>query len=72
MSEINFSLKGEEFIDLTNLLKLLALVNSGGEAKIRIVQGEVQLNGEEETRRRKKLRAGDVVTFDGKIIKINE
>ena len=72
MSEINFSLKGEEFIDLTNLLKVLSLVNSGGEAKIRIVQEEALLNGEVETRRRKKLRAGDVVEFDGTIIKVNE
>jgi ribosome-associated protein len=72
MTELSFSLKGEEFIDLTNLLKLLSLVNSGGEAKVRIAHEEVKLNGELETRRRKKLRNGDVIEFDGKIIKVNE
>ena len=71
MNELSYTLKDEEFIDLTTLLKLLNLVNSGGEAKIRIAHEEVLYNGEVETRRRKKLRAGDVVEFDGNIIKIN-
>ena len=72
MSEINYSLKGEPFIDLSSLLKLLSLVNSGGEAKIRILHGEVLYNGEVEMRRKKKLRVGDVIEFDGKRITINE
>lgn len=72
MSKLEYALKGEEFIDLTNLLKLLSLVNSGGEAKMLIAEGEVLLNGEEETRRRKKLRAGDVINFAGQEIEIKE
>jgi len=71
MKELNYTLKNEEFIDLTTLLKLLSLVSSGGEAKVRIAHGEAMFNGEIETRRRKKLRAGDVVEFSGNIIKIN-
>jgi len=61
---------GEKFIELVKLLKLLDLVNSGGEAKIRIHNGEVLLNGETETRKRKKLIAGDIIQFDGTKIKI--
>ncbi len=72
MTEHNFSLKGHEFIDLSSLLKLLSLVQSGGEAKIRINDGEVSLNGTQETRRKKKIRAGDVIEFDGHIIKVYE
>ncbi|TPW10120.1 MAG: ribosome-associated protein, partial [bacterium] len=47
-------------------LKLHQWVSSGGEAKVVIQGGEVSLNGEVETRRRKKLRTGDVVSFGGK------
>ncbi len=63
---------GEEFIELVKLLKLMDLVNSGGEAKVRIQEGEATLNGEVETRKRKKLYDGDIVTFDGTKIKINK
>jgi len=62
--------EGEEFIELVKLLKLLDLVNSGGEAKIRINKGEVLLNGELETRKRKKLYPGDTIDFDGTQISI--
>ncbi len=52
-------------IDLDQFLKLTGLVATGGEAKLMIQGGEVMVNGEVETRRRKKLRAGDEVIFDG-------
>ena len=48
-----------EFIRLDALLKLGHLVGSGGEAKVRIQQGEVKVNGEVCTMRGKKLRPGD-------------
>ncbi|MEO9966575.1 MAG: RNA-binding S4 domain-containing protein [Reichenbachiella sp.] len=61
-----FKLKAdEEYIELNNLLKSLGWVATGGEAKIRIDQQEVKVNGEIELRRRKKMRAGDTVSFDG-------
>lgn len=61
-----FKLKtDEEYIELNNLLKALGWVSTGGEAKIRIDQGEVTVNGEVETRKRKKMRAGDLVLFEG-------
>lgn len=54
-----------EFIKLDALLKFANLVSSGGEAKIRIAEGEVLVNGEIYTMRGKKLRSGDTVELDG-------
>lgn len=54
-----------EVIDLQDFLKLAGLVETGGEAKFLIQTGEVHLNGEVETRRRKKIRRGDRVRLDG-------
>ena len=53
-----------EFIKLESLLKFEGLGETGGEAKERIQDGEVQVNGEVCTMRGKKLRPGDVVTLD--------
>ncbi len=68
---IEFSLKGREYVELKNLLKLLNLVNSGGEAKFIIQSGEVVVNEEVETRRGRKLKVDDVVSFNGKVIKVS-
>ena len=54
-----------EFIKLDALLKFANLVSSGGEAKIRIAEGEVLVNGEICAMRGKKLRSGDTVELDG-------
>ena len=64
-----FKLK-DEFIKLGQFLKATGLVESGVEAKIVIQDGEVKLNGAVETQRGKKVVAGDVVSFDGKQIKV--
>ena len=64
-----FKLK-DEFIKLGQLLKVTGMVESGVEAKIVIQDGEVTLNGAVETQRGKKVAAGDVVSFDGKQIKV--
>lgn len=53
------------FIRLEQLLKLADAVGGGGEAKLRIQNGEARVNGEVETRRGRKLVAGDRVEFDG-------
>ena len=53
----------QEFIELNNLLKVMNLVATGGEAKLRISNGEIIVNDEIETRKRKKLRHGDIVVF---------
>lgn len=52
-----------EFIKLDALLKYANLVCSGGEAKIRIQEGEVLVNGAVCTMRGKKMRPGDSVTL---------
>ncbi len=65
-----FELKDFEYIELNKLLKILALVGTGGEAHVRIDGGEVKVNGAVETQRRKKLRVGDKIEFAGEEIVI--
>ena len=55
----------EEFIKLDQFLKLADIVGSGGAAKHLIRSGAILVNGDEETRRGRKLRHGDVVTING-------
>jgi ribosome-associated protein len=50
---------------LDQFLKLSGIAESGGRAKLLIQGGVVQVNGEVETRRRRKLVIGDVVEVDG-------
>ena len=50
---------------LDDFLKYSGLVATGGEAKLLIQGGEVSVNGQVEIRRRRQLRAGDVVEFLG-------
>ena len=62
----------EEFIKLGRALKAAGLVESGVEAKEVIQEGLVMVNGEVDTRRGRKLYAGDQVVFDGEEIKIED
>jgi ribosome-associated protein len=57
----DFDLRGEEFIELIRLLKLLRISETGGHAKLMVEDGLVKLNGQVEYRKRAKLRAGDTV-----------
>ena len=59
-----------EYIKLDALLKFANLIASGGEAKLRIASGEVQVNGQPCTMRGKKLRSGDTVTLNGETVAI--
>ena len=59
-----------EYIKLDALLKLAGLVETGGEAKVLIQDGQVQVNGEVCLMRGKKLRPGDQVTLDGRTVTI--
>ena len=54
-----------EPVELYKLLKFEGLVDSGGMAKMVIDAGDVLVNGEVETRKRRKCHAGDVVEFAG-------
>jgi len=51
----------DQYIELINLLQLKDIAQSGGHAKMIVSEGLVKVNGEEELRKRKKLRPGDVV-----------
>ena len=61
-----------EYIKLQDLLKLAAAVQTGGEAKLLIQEGEVTVNGEVCTMRGKKCRAGDVIELDGQSVEIGQ
>ncbi len=52
-----------EFVELYKILKFEGIADSGGEAKQAIAEGQVSVNGEVETRKRKKIRAGDQIDF---------
>jgi len=52
-----------EFVELYKILKFEGLSDSGGNAKQAIADGLVSVNGEVETRKRKKIRAGDQINF---------
>lgn len=65
-----FELQGYDYIQLNQLLKLLNLVESGGEANQAITAGEVMVNGEIELQKRKRLYPGDRIEFEGEIIEI--
>ena len=69
MENIDFSLTSD-YIELIKLLKLLNLVESGADAKIAVEQGLVKCNGEDEFRKRKKLRSGETVIFKNNKISI--
>jgi ribosome-associated protein len=67
MREVEVS---REPIELYKLLKLDGMVASGGEAKAVIAEGLVLVNGEVETRKRKQIFSGDIVTFGEEEIRI--
>lgn len=60
----------QEPIALYQVLKLEALVSSGGEAKVAIDNGRVSVNGDIEIRRRKKIMCGDIIEFESERFKI--
>lgn len=58
-----------EYIELVKLLKLLRIAETGGHAKILVDEGNVFLNGQQEFRKRAKLRSGDEIQiFNEKIL----
>ena len=60
----------EDFIKLGQALKAAGLAESGVDAKFSIQDGLVKVNGQVEFQRGKKLVSGDVIEFDGEIVKI--
>ena len=71
MNKETFELKGDsEFIELIKLLKIKSIAQTGGHGKLLIEDGLVFVNGEQEFRKRKKLKQGDIVAIDDIEIKI--
>lgn len=60
----------KEPVELYKILKFDALVASGGEAKMVIAEGLVVVNGEVETRKRKKIVSGDIIEFGEEKIRV--
>lgn len=60
----------DEFIKLGQALKLAGVVEDGVEAKYAIKDGLVQVNGEVDQRRGRKVYEGDVITFEDQEIKV--
>ena len=56
--------------NVVQILKFENIVSGGGEAKQVISDGYVYLNGEVETRKRKKVYAGDLLYFNGQYFQI--
>lgn len=63
---------GDEFIRLGQVLKAAGIAGTGVEAKEMIQDGQVFVNGQEETRRGRKLYPGDTVSVDGEELVIQE
>lgn len=63
-----FNLEGNEYIELKALLKLAGFCETGGVAKIVISNGQVKVDGNVELRKACKIRAGQVVEFEGRKI----
>ena len=61
-----------EPLRLDHFLKISGLSETGGQAKLSIQNGEVKVNGETETRRRRKLVATDVVQFANKRLLVSD
>lgn len=62
----------DDYIKLGQALKAANLVESGVAAKFAIEDGLVKVNGEVEYQRGKKLRDGDIVSYEGNAVKIQK
>lgn len=69
LQQITFDLRGE-FITLDSLLKACGVAESGGRAKALVAEGRVQVDGQDESRKTAKIRAGQVVSVPGVRIKV--
>ena len=61
----------DDYIELIKLLKVMDLCPTGGMAKHLIEEGRVSVDGEVELRKRRKIRSGMKVTFNGQRVMIS-
>lgn len=66
---IKFQLTGE-YVELCNLLKLAGIADSGGQGKALVAQGQVTVDGQQESRKTAKIRAGQHVECLGSLIQV--
>ncbi|MDR1994930.1 RNA-binding S4 domain-containing protein [Azonexus sp.] len=67
---IHFAVRGD-YIPLDQLLKATGLCASGGAAHAAVAEGRVKVDGDVETRKRAKLRAGQRVEIDGDSVELS-
>ena len=60
----------KEPVELYKILKFEGMCASGGEAKMVVTEGQVLVNGDVETQKRKKIVSGDIIEFCGEKIQI--
>ncbi len=70
MKDIEFGVRGD-YVELCQLLKLAGLANSGGHGQQMVAEGLVRVDGQPETRKRAKIRAGQLVECMGARILTN-
>ncbi len=70
MEPIRFDLEGE-YIELNQLLKLAGLCNSGGQGKQMVAEGLVRVDGQPESRKTAKIRRGQRVECQGRLIEVH-
>lgn len=61
---------GGDMIRLGQFLKFSGLLDSGGDAKEVVIDGYVQVNGDVDRRRGRQLHDGDLVTFEGRTVRV--
>lgn len=59
-----------EPVELYKILKFEGLAENGGAAKLIVAEGHVKVNGEVETRKRRKIVSGDVIEFQGETLQV--
>jgi ribosome-associated protein len=69
MGTTEFKLRGE-YVALCDLLKLTGIADSGGQGKLMIANGEVTVDGQPETRKTAKIRAGQTVVCLGQTVRV--
>ena len=60
----------EDFIELIKLIKFMGLSETGGQAKLLVERGMVKVDGEVESRKRRKVRKGMTVTVGDETINV--
>ena len=69
MEKLEFELRGE-YVELCNLLKLAGIADSGGRGKQMVAEGSILVDGQPESRKTAKIRAGQVVRCGDVSIKV--